>query len=114
MRVGILGAGGIAEKMAETILGLKDKDVENYAIASRSTDKANAYKEKWGFSRAYGSYEELMKERRALAKAAAIDSNIAERFFDYTHSALARAQHRMQQHPKYSDPYYWAGFVVVD
>ena len=59
-------------------------------------------------------YEELMKERRALAKAAAIDSNIAERFFDYTHSALARAQHRMQQHPKYSDPYYWAGFVVVD
>lgn len=59
-------------------------------------------------------YEELMKERRALAKAAAIDPEITERLFDYAHSALARAQHRMQQHLKFSAPYYWAGFVVVD
>ena len=59
-------------------------------------------------------YEELMKERRALAKAAAIDPEIAERLFDYAHSALARAQHRMQQHPKYSKPYYWAGFIMLD
>jgi len=29
-------------------------------------------------------------------------------------TTLARAQHRMQQHPKFSAPYYWAGFVVVD
>lgn len=59
-------------------------------------------------------YEELMKERRALAKAAALDPGIAEHLFDYAHNALARAQRRMQQHPKYSKPYYWAGFVVVD
>lgn len=59
-------------------------------------------------------YEELMKEQRALAKAAALDPEIAERLFDYTHSALARAQRRMQQHPKYSKPYYWAGFIMLD
>lgn len=59
-------------------------------------------------------YEELMKERRALAKAAALDPEIAEHLFDYNHHAFARAQHRMQQHPKYSAPYYWAGFIVVD
>lgn len=59
-------------------------------------------------------YEELMKEQRALAKSAALDPEIAERLFDYAHSALARAQRRMQQHPKYSKPYYWAGFVVMD
>ena len=59
-------------------------------------------------------YEELMEERRVLAKAVARDAEIAEHLFDYTHSALTRAQHRMQQHPKYSEPYYWAGFVVVD
>ena len=60
MRVGILGAGGIAVKMAKTIQGLKD--VENYAIASRSMDKAVDFKEKWGLSRAYGSYEEMIAD----------------------------------------------------
>lgn len=59
-------------------------------------------------------YEELMKERRALAKAAALDPEIAEHLFDYAHSAFARAQRRMQQHPKYSKPYYWAGFIMLD
>ncbi|MEE3467578.1 MAG: Gfo/Idh/MocA family oxidoreductase [Eubacterium sp.] len=60
MRVGIIGAGGIAEKMALTIQGLKD--VENYAIASRSFEKAEAFKEKWAITKAYGSYEELLSD----------------------------------------------------
>lgn len=33
MRVGILGAGGIAKEMAKTIAPLKD--VESYAVAAR-------------------------------------------------------------------------------
>ena len=60
MRVGIIGAGGIAEKMAKTIRGLKD--VENYAIASRSIEKAEAFKEKWNVTKAYGSYEEMLSD----------------------------------------------------
>lgn len=59
-------------------------------------------------------YEELMKERRTLAKAVAIDEQIAEHIFDYPHAALAAAQRRMRQHPKYSSPYYWAAFIAVD
>ena len=31
-----------------------------------------------------------------------------------THLALTRAQERMQQHPRFSKPYYWAAFVAID
>ncbi len=60
MKVGIIGAGWIAEKMALTIQGLKD--VENYAIASRSSDKAEDFKSKFGMTKAYGSYEEMLSD----------------------------------------------------
>ncbi len=59
-------------------------------------------------------YEALLKGRQTFAKAVSIDEEIAEHLFDYPHSALATAQHRMRQHPKYSAPYYWAGFIVID
>lgn len=60
MKVGILGAGAIAGTMAETIQGMEG--VEKYAIASRSLDKAEAFKEKYDFQKAYGSYEDLVKD----------------------------------------------------
>ena len=44
MKVGIIGAGKIAEKMATTINQLDG--VCNYAIASRELDKAVAFQEK--------------------------------------------------------------------
>ena len=56
----------------------------------------------------------MMKERRALAKAATLNPDIAEHLFDYNHQALSRAQRRMQQHSKYSVPYFWAGFIMLD
>ena len=60
LRVGIIGAGGIAEKAAITLNGLAD--CECYAIASRSIDKAEAFCEKWKMIRAYGSYSELIAD----------------------------------------------------
>lgn len=59
-------------------------------------------------------YEALLKGRQTLAKAVSIDVEIAEHIFNYPHDALATAQRRMRQHPQYSSPYYWAGFIVVD
>ncbi len=57
MRVGIVGAGWIAEKAAITLNGL---DVcECHAIASRSGEKARAFARKWNIPKAYGSYREL-------------------------------------------------------
>jgi len=61
VKVGIIGAGWIAEKMAITLQG-KPQGCEVYAIASRSFDKAESFAEKWNIPKAYGSYEELVKD----------------------------------------------------
>lgn len=61
MRVGILGAGNIAEKMAEAINGLEES-VCLYGAASRSLEKAEAFAKQWGAKKAYGSYEEMAKD----------------------------------------------------
>ena len=60
MRVGIIGAGWIAEKAAITLNGLEH--CEAYAIASRSKEKADAFAEKWKMRKAYGSYSELIAD----------------------------------------------------
>lgn len=60
MRVGIVGAGWIAEKAAITLNGL---DLcEAYAIGSRSAEKAKAFARKWNMRKAYGSYAELIAD----------------------------------------------------
>lgn len=60
MNFGIIGAGSIAESMAYTIMNMSEANM--YAIASRSIEKAQAYKEKYNMQVAYGSYEELAKD----------------------------------------------------
>ena len=59
-KIGIIGCGHIAEKMAATINGMQE--AESYAVASRSIEKAQAFATKWNFSKAYGSYEELVTD----------------------------------------------------
>jgi predicted dehydrogenase len=58
MKMAIIGAGGIAQKMADTINGLEE--VEAYAIAARDYDRAVAFAKQYGFTKAYGSYEEMV------------------------------------------------------
>lgn len=60
-RIGIIGAGWIAEKMAQAIAPLKD--VEIYAIASRSVEKAEAFAHKYKIPQAYGSYEAMTADQ---------------------------------------------------
>lgn len=59
-RIGIIGAGWIAEKMAEAIAPLSGICI--YAIASRSLEKANEFAERWNIEKAYGSYEEMVAD----------------------------------------------------
>ncbi|WP_300728927.1 Gfo/Idh/MocA family oxidoreductase [uncultured Bacteroides sp.] len=56
-KIGIIGSGWIAEKMAITLNGMQG--VEKYAVASRSSEKAEAFARKWEFLKAFGSYEAL-------------------------------------------------------
>lgn len=60
MRVGYIGAGNISGQMAETIARMGE--VENYAIAARDPERAREFAGRWGFSRAYDSYEELLAD----------------------------------------------------
>ena len=59
-KIGIIGAGHIAQKMASTINKLSG--FCNYAIASRSKEKADDFKSKYGFQKAYYSYEEMLQD----------------------------------------------------
>ena len=61
MKVGIIGAGWIAEKMALSLHG-KPQGCEVYAIASRNIEKAQAFAQKWDVPVAYGSYEEMVAD----------------------------------------------------
>ena len=60
VNIGILGAGGIAAKMAETVAQMDS--VSNCAVASRDLAKARAFAEKWSVQKAYGSYEEMLQD----------------------------------------------------
>ena len=61
LRIGIVGAGWIAEKAAITLNGLDG--CEAYAIASRSMEKASAFAKQWKMKQAYGSYAELIADK---------------------------------------------------
>lgn len=60
MRVGIVGAGWIAQKAAITLNGLSD--CKAHAIGSRSLEKAQAFATEWGIPKAYGDYSEVVAD----------------------------------------------------
>ena len=60
MKIGIIGAGGIAAVMSNTLAGMPG--MERYAIASRSLEKAQKFASEQGFKKAYGSYRELVED----------------------------------------------------
>ena len=62
MRVGIIGAGRIATIMADTLR--KMRYLEPYAIASRSLERAQAFAFEHGMTKAYGSYEEMLQDKK--------------------------------------------------
>lgn len=59
-RLAILGAGSIAHDMGETVQ--KTDIVEGYAVASRDLGRAEELARQYGFTKAYGSYEEMLAD----------------------------------------------------
>lgn len=57
---GILATGTIAQKFCEGLKLLGDAEL--VAVASRSMEKARAFGAEYGVKRAYGSYEELVRD----------------------------------------------------
>lgn len=60
MKLAILGAGRIADKVSDTLK--KMPEIECYAVASRELSRAQAFAEKHGYVKAYGSYEEMLRD----------------------------------------------------
>ena len=56
----VLAAGSIAGKMSHAVSGLKE--INKYAVASRSLERAEQFAAKWGYTKAYGSYEEMLED----------------------------------------------------
>lgn len=62
LNVGIIGCGKIASVMAATLK--KMNSARCYAVASRTLSKAQVFATEWGAKVAYGSYEELVKDKK--------------------------------------------------
>ncbi len=60
IKVGIIGAGWIAHKMAQALAPLHNAEV--IAIASRSEEKAREFASTYGIAKAYGSYDEMVSD----------------------------------------------------
>lgn len=60
MKIGVLGTGGIVKMVVPTLNCLPE--VECYAIASRTAERAKEAAEEYGFEKAYGTYEELVAD----------------------------------------------------
>ena len=60
MKIGVLGVGNIAHATVPAMIGLRE--IECYAVASRTLDKAVDYAARYGFQKAYGSYEEMLDD----------------------------------------------------
>lgn len=60
----ILAPGIIANSMAKAMMetAKTDKTVRLYAVGSRNLERSKAFAEKWGFEKAYGSYDELLAD----------------------------------------------------
>lgn len=60
LRIGVLGCGAMAACMAKTLR--LSPELLPYACGSRSPEKARKFAEAQGFEKAYGTYEELLRD----------------------------------------------------
>lgn len=60
MKFAILAPGHIAHSMARAVSEIEK--IECYAVASRDYGRAADFAKQWGFEKAYGSYEEMVKD----------------------------------------------------
>lgn len=60
MKLALLGPGLIADIVAQALVATPE--IECYAVASRDLERAEAFAEKFGFIKAYGSYEEMLAD----------------------------------------------------
>ena len=75
---GIIGLGGIANKLAQAVTSMSN--VELVAVASRSKEKSETFGNKYGVTKdkCYGSYDEIVKDEEVEIIYVAVPHNCAE------------------------------------
>lgn len=94
----ILAPGAIANSMAfamKETAKVNDK-VRLYAIGSRDLDRAKSFADKWGFQKAYGSYDDLLNDPEVDA---VYISNPHAFHFDSAMACLAKGKHVLCEKP---------------
>lgn len=92
---GVIGTANLADW--GTIPGmLKAENCELYAIAGRSLEKAERFAEKFGFEKAYGSYEELLKDPQVQAVHIPLPNNL---HLPWVEAALRAGKHVLCEKP---------------
>lgn len=92
---GVLGTAFICER--STLPGMLQADnCVMYAIAGRSMEKAESFREKYGFEKAYGSYEELLEDPEVEAVYIPLPNTL---HYEWTIKALNRKLHVLCEKP---------------
>lgn len=92
---GVMGTAYIFER--DTARGMSlAKNCELTAIAGRSMQKAEAFREEYGFKRAYGSYEELLEDPEVEAVYIPLPNTF---HYEWTIRALQHGKHVLCEKP---------------
>lgn len=92
---GVMGTAYIFER--DTARGMSlAKNCELTAIAGRSMEKAEAFRKKYGFKRAYGSYEELIEDPEVEAIYIPLPNTF---HYEWTIRALQHGKHVLCEKP---------------
>ena len=94
---GVMGTAYIFERDTARGMSLAD-NCELTAIAGRTLEKAEAFKEKYGFQRAYGSYMELLEDPEIEAVYIALPNTL---HYEWTIQALKHGKHVLCEKPLY-------------
>lgn len=92
---GVLGTAYIFER--DTAEGMKQaENCELYAIAGRSMERAEMFREKYGFQKAYGCYEELLADPQVEAVYIPLPNTM---HYEWTIKALRAKKHVLCEKP---------------
>lgn len=96
MKWGILATGTIANKFAATINDMKEEGQSVIAAGSRREESAREFAEKYHIPRAYGSYEELVKDPEVEAVYISTPNNM---HFENARMCLEAGKHVLCEKP---------------
>jgi predicted dehydrogenase len=92
---GVIGTAGIAKK--QTIPGMVlAENCNPYAIAGRSIEKAKEFQKEFGFEKAYGDYEELLKDPDVEAVYIPLPNTL---HYEWIKKALQHGKHVLCEKP---------------